>query len=418
LLSFSKYLALAIIILITGMVYSQNFTRKQYGEDFKTFWETLRDNYAYFDAKQTDWNKVKEIYEPQLEGIKDERGFIRLLENMLSELYDSHTQLKTNLADSYRLVPSGLDIWAEWIGGKCVITEVRRKSLADSAGIMPGMVVVSIDGIPMEQAIEPLLGKSLKSIDNKVKDWAVRVLLAGKHNAVNYVGIENRGRTIIYDFKNVDYKPDTKNLIESKFLDNNIGYIKINNSLWNTDLIADFDNAIDSVFDTDGIILDLRDTPGGGNSVVARAIMSRFIDKEMPYQKHELPAEERQYGVKRSWVEYVAPRGKIYSKPMVILADHWTGSMGEGITIGFDAMKRAVIVGTKLAGLIGAKYDFTLPNTNIGVSYAAEKLFHINGTPRENFVPEINVDLQSINKDSTDKILDEGIKVLLGKIKN
>jgi len=400
------------------MASSQVLTKKQYSEDFKAFWETLRDNYAYFDAKQTDWNKVKEIYEPQLEVIKNKRDFVRLLENMLSELYDSHTQLMTNLPDSYRLVPSGLDIWAELIDGNYIITEVRRQSHADSAGVRAGMKVVSVDGIPVEKALETLFGKSLKSIDAEVKNWAVKVLLAGKHNTASDIGIEHNGEKIVYRLENVDYNPDTKSLIESKILDNNVGYIKINNSLFNNDLIGDFDNSIDSLFDTDGLILDLRDTPGGGNSVVARAIMSRFIDKEMPYQKHELPAEEREFGVKRSWVEYVTSRGKVYSKPLVVLADHWTGSMGEGITIGFDAMKRATIVGTRLAGLIGAKYDFTLPNTNIGVSYAAEKLFHINGTPRENFTPEINVDLQFNNKDSNDKILDEGIKILFGKIKN
>ena len=398
------------------MALSQVLTKKQYGEDFKTFWETLRDNYAYFDAKQTDWNKVKEIYEPQLEGIKDERGFIRLLENMLSELYDSHTQLKTNLADSYRLVPSGLDIWAELNDGNYIITEVRRQSHADSAGITAGMKVISIDGIPVEKALEPLFGKSLKTIDAAVKNWAIKVLLAGKHNTTSDIGIEHNGKNIVYRLENVDYKPGANSLIETKFPDNNIGYIKINNSLWNNDLISDFDNAVDSLFDTDGLILDLRDTPGGGNSVVARAIMSRFIDKEMPYQKHELPAEEREFGVKRSWVEYVTPRGKMYSKPLVVLADHWTGSMGEGITIGFDAMKRATIVGTKLAGLIGAKYDFNLPNSNIGVSYTAEKLFHVNGTPREDFIPEIHVDMQNQKENSEDLILDAGIKVLLQKI--
>lgn len=398
------------------MAYSQNFTKEQFREDFKTFWETFRDNYAYFDIKQTDWNKVKEIYEPQIGGIKDKREFIRLLENMISELYDSHTQLMTNLSDSYRLVPSGLDIWAEWINGKSVITEVRRNSAADSAGIKAGMIVVSIDGAPTEKAIEPLFGKSLKRTDNVVKDWAVRVLLAGKHNAGRSIGIENKGRVIVYDFEKGDNKSENKNLLESRVLDNNVGYIKINNSLFNNDLINDFDNAVDFLFNTDGLILDLRDTPGGGNSVVARAIMSRFIDKEMPYQKHELPSEEREYGVKRSWVEYVTPRGKMYSKPMVVLADHWTGSMGEGITIGFEATKRAVIVGTKLAGLIGAKYDFNLPNTNIGVSYAAEKLYQVNGTPREDFVPEVIVDLKKQEENTSDTILDAGINILLTKI--
>lgn len=415
-LNFVKYLVLTFAIISPVMIYSQNFTKEQFREDFNVFWETFRDNYAYFDIKLTDWNKVKEIYEPQVAGLKDKRDFIRLLEQMIYELYDSHTHLLANLPDSYRLVPSGLDIWAEWTGSRCIITEVRRKSAADSAGLKAGMEIVSIDGIPVEKAIEPLMGKSLKSIDNAVKDWAVRTLLAGKHNTGRIIGIKNNGKENIFTLSESDAGTENKSLLESHILPDNIGYININNSLSNTDLINAFDDVLDSLFNTNGLILDLRETPGGGNTILARAIMGRFIDTEMPYQKHELPAEERESGVKRSWVEYVSPRKTTYNKPLVILADHWTGSMGEGITIGFDAMKRAVIVGTKLAGLLGAKYDFTLPNTNIGVSYAAEKLFHINGTPRENFVPEITVDLQKQEKNQNDIIFDAGIKTILTKI--
>jgi C-terminal processing protease CtpA/Prc len=141
----------------------------------------------------------------------------------------------------------------------------------------------------------------------------------------------------------------------------------------------------------EGLVIDLRETPSGGNTTVARAIMSRFIDKEMPYQKHSSPSEEKQYGVKRSWIELVSPRGKIYKKPLVILVNRWTGSMGEGIAIGFDGMKRAMIVGEEMAGLLGAIYSFTLPETNIGFSIPVEKLFHVNGSPREDFVPEFRV---------------------------
>lgn len=73
---------------------------------------------------------------------------------------------------------------------------------------------------------------------------------------------------------------------------------------------------------------------------------------------------------------------------MVIMAGHWTGSMGEGMTIGFDAMKRAKITGTKMAGLVGAINTYTLKNTKIGFHIPTEKLYHVNGTPREDFVPE------------------------------
>lgn len=76
---------------------------------------------------------------------------------------------------------------------------------------------------------------------------------------------------------------------------------------------------------------------------------------------------------------------------MIVVVNRWTGSMVEGIAIGFDGMKRARIVGDRMAGLLGSIYSFTLPETKINFSIPVEKLFHINSTPRENFVPEFIV---------------------------
>jgi C-terminal processing protease CtpA/Prc len=141
------------------------------------------------------------------------------------------------------------------------------------------------------------------------------------------------------------------------------------------------------------MIVDLRDTPGGGNTTVARAILGRFVARELPYQKHVLPSEARETGVARSWLELVTPRGPFqYQRPVAVLVNHWTGSMGEGLAIGFDATGSGIVVGTPMAGLLGATYHFELPHSRIGVNVPAERLFHVNGTPREQFVPSIRVD--------------------------
>jgi carboxyl-terminal processing protease len=58
---------------------------------------------------------------------------------------------------------------------------------------------------------------------------------------------------------------------------------------------------------------------------------------------------------------YGSPRQNIYKKPVVVLVGNWTGSMGEGIAIGFEGIKRAKIVGTKMAGLLGEIYSFETP---------------------------------------------------------
>jgi carboxyl-terminal processing protease len=202
--------------------------------------------------------------------------------------------------------------------------------------------------------------------------------------------------------------------LESKTLDHNIGYIKINNSVGETEIIQLFDKALDQLKNTRALIIDLRETPSGGNSIVARGILSRFTTKEMPYQKHVLPNEEKEFKIKRSWFEIVTPRGPFsYDKQVVVLVDHWTGSMSEGLTMGFSAFGKAKIVGTRMAGLNGAINGFQTAILKIPYSFPTEQLYHVDGTPREIFTPPNFIDLtDSKYKEIEDPILTEGINIL------
>jgi carboxyl-terminal processing protease len=65
----------------------------------------------------------------------------------------------------------------------------------------------------------------------------------------------------------------------------------------------------------------------------------------------------------------------------------WTGSMGEGLAIGLNATRGAPVLGQPMAHLLGATGETVLPHSNIVVRVPAEKLFHIDGTPRERIVP-------------------------------
>ena len=170
-------------------------------------------------------------------------------------------------------------------------------------------------------------------------------------------------------------------------MNKNTACIKINNSLGNNNLIAEFDKTLDSLFQYKNLVIDLTETPGGGNTTVARAIMGRFITQLLPYQIHEF--DEKNYQTKRHWVEYVTPRKEIYKGNVYILVGRWTGSMGEGMAIGFNGMNRAKIIGTEMAGLIGAISNFQLTETEIGFQFPTERLYHVNGTAREKFLPEI-----------------------------
>ena len=391
-------------------------TPTEFEEDFDVATRRIAATYAYFDAKATRWSDVPERYAADLRSVTSREEFILLLEQVVDELYDHHAQLTVNLERSPRLVPSGTDLWAEWREGRAIITQVRENSDAERAGLRHGTVVVEIDGAPIVEAVEGRLGRSYPPSIPAARDWALRALLAGRRSEPRVLEIEEHGgirRTI--ELPGADQLFEAEALLDAYEIRPGIGYIRFNNSLGNGATVAAFDRALDGLRRSRGLIIDLRDTPSGGNSSVARGILGRFVEREQAYQKHELPLEERGTGIRRSWFELVSPRGDfVYSQPVAVLVNRWTGSMGEGLAIGFDATGTATVVGTPMAGLVGATMRITLPRTGIGINLPTERLYHVNGTPREEFQPVVLVDVAGAGPND-DPFMSAALRLLTGQ---
>jgi carboxyl-terminal processing protease len=253
------------------------------------------------------------------------------------------------------------------------------------------MEIISINGLPVKEAVAQRLPKSLKTIADDARNWGLRAALAGTHDRPRIIETKNqRGVKAIHKLDlptqttvdDYNYTPK----VEWKMLPGRIGYIKFND-LISQEIVAQFDSALDGVRTSRGLILDLRDIPRGGNTDVAEPIMGRLTDRRMGYQQ-VAPLHDPKY------VKEISPTGTwTYRAPIVVLVNRWTASMAEGMAIGLDGMKRATIVGTRMACLNGGVFNLEHPQTKIGVTYPGEKLNHINGTPRENFAPPVLVNL-------------------------
>jgi carboxyl-terminal processing protease len=179
------------------------------------------------------------------------------------------------------------------------------------------------------------------------------------------------------------------------------GYIRLN-ALGDSGSVPAFDSALASFREAPGMILDLRNTPGGGNTSVAEPILGRFIAGTRGYQRI-VPRNGAAY------TRTVSERGPwTYERPLVVLVGRWTGSMGEGMAIGLDGMHRAIVVGAPMAGLAGSVDDFRLPCTGLGIALPTARLLHLDGTPRERWVPPVLVD----DRAGEDRTLRRGIEIL------
>ena len=364
---------------------SSFLTAEQRRADFKAICAFVSDEYAYLDQKTTDWPRACAYYGGLAEHAENRDAFIHALEGGLAALYDHHAHLGTNTDASSRLVPSQTDVVAAWRSDKAIIVAVRQDSAAGRAGLREGEEVISINGLATLQAVVAAAPQFVRPGDLVARTWALQVALAGRHDQPELrlrvrVGDTMHERRFSPSLEPVEL-PLTSRISEDT------GYVRINNALGDLALVSAFDKALVTLRDTSALLIDLRDTPSGGNSTVARGILGRLVDTPLPYQRHELMSEYRKTGVRRLWVEYVAPREWTYRKPVVVLVGPWTGSMGEGLAIGLNATLGAPVVGRPMAHLLGALGELSLPNSHIVVRIPTEKLFHVNGTPREAFLP-------------------------------
>ena len=131
-------LAFILLLLLSSHLLSlgqgNQITTKQFKEDFNYFITNINDEYCYFEKKQINWQVVKEIYSRAVDTITTRDEFVTILEKAFNEIYDHHAVLNTNTNKSQRLVPSGTDIWAEYINGKPIITESGIQETKAKAG--------------------------------------------------------------------------------------------------------------------------------------------------------------------------------------------------------------------------------------------------------------------------------------------
>ncbi len=371
-----------LTLFLTNLTLGQT----KYEKDFNEFWSDVNNNYAYFDQQQLNWNNVKDIYSPKVKQITNDNDFIKFLETVINEFHNGHISLNTNLNSSNRIIPSGQDMFVEKINNKFYITDIRKRFGADLAGLKIGDEIQLFNGKSINEQTEQFLPKSTNIYSQEMFQNAYNMLLSGKHNTKREISISRKGKTLECYPDNFAIK-ETTDLLETKILNKSTAYIKINNSLGNYNTIEEFDKSVDKFMQYKNLIIDLTETPSGGNTTVARCIMGRFINKDMPYQQHEF--DEKEFETKRKWVEFVTPRKSQYKGKVYVIVGHWTGSMGEGIAVGFDGLKRAKIIGTKMAGLLGAINGFKMSETNIGFQIPTERIYHIKGTPREKYKPKI-----------------------------
>jgi carboxyl-terminal processing protease len=361
----------------------------KYAEAARELDAVIARNYAYLDKLPGSQIPQSDVLASERLAVHDARTLLVYAEKRIASLADHHAITESSFADSWALVPSYTDLWIVEREGRFIVDAVRADSPAKHAGITEGDIVLAVDGIPFAQAVAKF-SEDLGLSQTQVRaEYAARVLVAGRRDRTRRISVQNaKGRVRELDLPSLyaQHSPTLPPLTVCH--SGRATVIRFNNSLGDLSAIRAFDQAMRAIPHGNSLVLDLRDTPSGGNTTVARGIMGWFVRAPLAYQIHNRPAEERETGIARQWIEQVLPRQGMYRSSLpTVLVGRWTGSMGEGLAIGFASMG-AHVRGSRMAGLKGSIEDLQVGQTDLFINLPTERLLTTGRQPREEFVPE------------------------------
>ena len=386
-------------------------------------WAEARYNFANFDlVPHLNWDSVYTAYIPKVVATGSNAEYYNVLRNFYQHLRDGHTAIslpRSHYADMNGTLPIEL----RWVEGKVIVTHNTSVRKEDAA-IRPGMEVVSFASVPILEYIQKNISPVLNF--STVQDSTERIyrqyLPIGKAGSeVSMVFRDPSGKQLAKTLKRVPVENYLQPypLIDFKILKGNIAYLQIN-SFNDGKVVHLFDSLFASIAPTTALIIDIRNN-GGGNGNNGFEVLGCLTDKPfypgktvlrkyMPLARTWNSAESTEIGG-FDWKPY---KGKLYSKPVVLLTSGYTYSAAEDFTATFKTMNRGKVIGAPTGGSTGQPMFFSIPGGGVGYVCAKRDLFS-NG---EEFVgvgiqPDIPVvpTVKGI-REGKDEILDAALQYL------
>jgi hypothetical protein len=352
--------------------------------------------YAYRDSRGFDADAYLDKVGRLVTATADREEFRRRLHRATYAFTDPHLGFGPKDGADFNTIPSASDLQVGYEAGRYSVIDVRAGSAALAAGIRSGLEIIAVDGMPIDEQVLSVFADLVEQPSDAQRAYAATLVVNGRRDGDRRIDVQRpngtaetltlaNARLLAEDIMDGP-AVDTRRITMPNGAD--IAILRINNRLGDNDFIAAFDDVVAGAADADGIILDMRNTPSGGNTEVGKSIIGHFTADIRPYQVHEVPSLEREFGVPRRFVEYVYPREPYFDPAKtVVLGGYWTGSMGEGIVIGMDAIG-VHSMSSDMGDLLGGMSNFSFDDNKITLGIPTETLFHVDGTPREDFIAD------------------------------
>ena len=269
-------------------------------------------------------------------------------------------------------------------------------------------VIAPIEGTPAEKAgIKPrdrileIEGKSTEGMD--VQE-AVKLLRGPKGSPVK-ITIKREGEDSPRVVTLVRDKIVVKS-VKAELLDNNIGYVRLTQFQDHT--AQDLRTAIEQLAaqngkDLRGLVLDLRNNPGGLLSE-AIDVVDEFIDNGLIVSVKGRAADQtREY--------YATKKGSFQTFPLVVIVNEGSASASEVVAEALQDSHRATILGTKTFGKGSVQTIIKLEDGS-GLKLTTAKFYAPSGRSINEVGVTPDVTVEITEQDKSDKQLESAINIL------
>ncbi len=409
--------ALVILGMVCGGYYylkstsafnEEEFLQKYYSTGdkagfFELVVDTIEEGYSYLDYKEAtlgfDWQKVAAYYREKLKFVRDDYEYFYYINEMIGLLRDGHTGIGITMSDLFNIPP--VEICKD--GSIFRIARFVPSMARVYPDLRPGLEIVSIDGVPINQVVDQIIASTGLKFLQKAEEVMIDsffnyyyVNLFEKKPDICIIRVrDHTGQERDYQFRwtnclkvqreyhlgKID-KPYDVRLDIGK-----IGYLKVD-SFGGGYGKAVFDQAFKELSGMKGLILDIRHNGGGDISNYGIQVLNHLVGKrQIAYtkqfrisevmrltqqRKNYDPRYKGEYGKIDSF--YVRPtnRDNYADIPVILLVDETCFSAADIFISAYKDLNVGLIMGRNDLANSGQPGSIEYGNSSLSGSYVLQ----------------------------------------------
>lgn len=338
---------------------------------FDLIWDTINNrHWSPQHLENVGWEAARDELRPRVEDATTDEEAVGVMRELLERLRLSHYQIIPAEAydDQERASGEGVSgISVRIIDDQAVVFRVEPDSAAARAGVQPGWAIETIQERSVAEGLERLREREQATGDRPgvFSSMAIEGRLRGEVGealAVTFLDDTDTPRTLELELaKSTDPMFEAINLppmpvhIRFEPLDSGVGYFTFSAFLDPMRLMPEFQKAVESSRDLDGLIIDLRGNLGG--IILLCNGIGGWLLTESP------TAELGRMSMRDSDLRLVLNRrANPLNKPVAVLIDERSISSAEILAGGLKDTGIARIFGTTSAGMSLPSVVEAMPN--------------------------------------------------------